>query len=343
MTFKHKLASRLARLKDLTAWAAALTVAFVFACEKPIAVTGPGSNIAQLVVSPKNVTLQPNQTQDFLAVGLTATGDSADVARTWTATGGSVSGSSNGKRHYGHYQNAYCGSFQVVATSTPGNLSDAASVTVTGCTVPVASVSVTPSTATVLAGQTVQLTATPKDANGNPLSGRTVTWSSNNTSVAVAAGSATITATSEGQSGAAAITVTGPAPGCATSTTAFQNSGFASQTGSFTATFDATPNGAGLDAATGLSQGAAAAYSDMAVIVRFNTGGTIDARDGGAYAAANSIPYTAGTSYHFRLVVDVSSHTYSAYVTPAGSAEQTIGTGFAFRTEQAGVTSLANW
>ncbi|PYP55613.1 MAG: hypothetical protein DMD44_14600 [Gemmatimonadetes bacterium] len=438
MTFKHKLASRLARLKDLTAWAAALTVAFVFACEKPIAVTGPGSNIAQLVVSPKNVTLQPNQTQDFLAVGLTATGDSADVSVTWTATGGSVSGSSNGKRHYGHYQNAYCGSFQVVATSTPGNLSDAASVTVTGCTVPVASVSVTPSTATVLAGQTVQLTATPKDANGNPLSGRTVTWSSNNTSVAVAdvngkvtgvapgsatitatsegqsgtaaitvttipvasvtvspasasvaagqtvqltatakdangntlsgrvvtwssgntaaatvngsglvtgvaAGSATITATSEGQSGASAITVTGPAPGCATSTTAFQNSAFASQTGSFTATFDATPNGAGLDAATGLSQGAAAAYSDMAVIVRFNTGGTIDARDGGAYAAANSIPYTAGTSYHFRLVVDVSSHTYSAYVTPAGSAEQTIGTGFAFRTEQAGVTSLANW
>src|SRR2546430_5747497 len=413
MTFTYKLASRLARLKDLTAWAAALTVAFVFACEKPIAVTSPGSNIAQLVVSPKNVTLQPNQTQDFIAVGLTATGDSADVSVTWTATGGSVSGSSNGKLHYGHYQNANCGSFQVVATSNPGNLSDAASVTVTGCTVSVASVSVTPSTATVLAGQTVQLTATPKDANGNPLSGRTVTWSSSNTSVAVAdvngrvsgiapgsatitatsegksgtaaitvtnvpvasvtvsppsasvaagqtvqltatakdangntlsgrvvtwssgntsaatvngsglvtgvaAGSATITATSEGQTGTAAITVTGAGPGCATSTTAFQNSAFTSQTGSFTATFDATPNGAGLDAATGLSQGAAAAYSDMAVIVRFNTGGTIDARDGGAYTAANSIPYTAGTSYHFRFVVDGSSPTDSAYVTPAG-------------------------
>src|SRR5207237_905339 len=265
------------RLKQLPAWAAVLTVALVFACEKPVAVTGPVSNIAQFVVSPKNVTLQPNQTQDFIAVGLTATGDSADVSVTWTATGASARGSSSGKLHYGHYQNANCGSFQVVATSNPGNLSDNASVTVTGCTVPVASVSVTPASATISAGQSAQLTATPQDANGNPLSGRTVTWSSSNPSVAVAdvngkvtgvaAGSATITATSEGQSGTATVTVTGPAPGCATSTTAFQNSAFTSQNGSFTATFDATPNGAGLDAATGLSSGPAAAYTDMAVIL----------------------------------------------------------------------------
>src|SRR5207245_9591617 len=67
-------------------------------------------------------------------------------------------------------------------------------------------------------GPTLQLTATPKDANGNPLSGRAITWSSNNTAVArvnssglvtgVAAGSATITATSEGKSGTSAVTVT---------------------------------------------------------------------------------------------------------------------------------------
>src|SRR5213078_3223229 len=65
---------------------------------------------------------------------------------------------------------------------------------------------------------TVQLSATLKDANGNALSGRTVTWSSNNTSVVtvtssglvsgVTPGSATITATSEGKSGTASITVT---------------------------------------------------------------------------------------------------------------------------------------
>src|SRR5205823_5650810 len=85
---------------------------------------------------------------------------------------------------------------------------------------PVASVTVTPASATVTTGSTVQLTATPKDANGNSLAGRTVTWQSSNTAAAtvngsglvtgVAAGSATITATSEGQSGTAAITVTPP-------------------------------------------------------------------------------------------------------------------------------------
>src|SRR5207245_11274032 len=67
-------------------------------------------------------------------------------------------------------------------------------------------------------GPTVQLTAAPKDASGNPLSGRVVTWASSNTAVAtvngsglvsgVAAGPATITATSEGQSGMATVTVT---------------------------------------------------------------------------------------------------------------------------------------
>src|SRR5439155_17156053 len=84
--------------------------------------------------------------------------------------------------------------------------------------VPVASVTVSPASASVPAGQTAQLTATPKDVNGNPLSGRVITWASSNTSVATVssnglvtgkvAGSATITATSEGQSGTASVTVT---------------------------------------------------------------------------------------------------------------------------------------
>src|SRR5207244_516396 len=94
-------------------------------------------------------------------------------------------------------------------TATSEGKSGTSSVTVTN--VPVASVEVTPPSASVQAGQTVQLTGTPRDAGGNPLSGRTVTWSSSNTSVAtvsnsglvsgVTPGTATITATSEGKSG----------------------------------------------------------------------------------------------------------------------------------------------
>src|SRR5437762_2791312 len=206
----------LARPNDWTVIVAALAVVtIVVSCEHPV--TDPSSSISQLVVSPQNVTLQQNQAEDFLAVGFTATGDSADIAVSWGATGGSIDSSSAGKRHYGHYTSATCGAFTVTATSHPGNVSTAASVTVTGCPLPVASVTVSPATATVQVGQTMQLAAAPKDANGNSLSGRMITWASGSTAVAtvsasgfvtgVAAGSVTITATSEGQSGTATITV----------------------------------------------------------------------------------------------------------------------------------------
>jgi hypothetical protein len=86
--------------------------------------------------------------------------------------------------------------------------------------VPVASVQVTGAgTAPLTIGQTVQLTAVARDANGNDLTGRTVTWSSSAPAVAsvsptglvtaVATGGATISATIEGRTGSAAVTVAG--------------------------------------------------------------------------------------------------------------------------------------
>jgi len=223
MTFRHKLAHRLALLRDraVAVAVAGLALLWVASCERPLTVTEPNPSVAQLVVSPNVVTLQQNQSQDFTAVGFTTTGDSAQIGVTWSVTGGTIDTSSSGKRHYGHYKNASCGNFKVAATSHPGSKSDTANVTVTCAPSPVASVSVAPPSATVPVGQSVQLSATPKDANGNALTGRAVTWSSSNTSVANvdgsglvtagAAGSATITATSEGQSGTSSITVTPPA------------------------------------------------------------------------------------------------------------------------------------
>jgi len=98
-----------------------------------------------------------------------------------------------------------------------GAFSNVASGTTTNSTAPVATVTVSPSSGTVGVGQVLQLAATLRDASGNVLTGRTVTWSSNLLSVAsvsgsglvtgLLAGSTTITATSEGQSGSASITV----------------------------------------------------------------------------------------------------------------------------------------
>src|SRR5207253_895853 len=179
--------------------------------------------IADLLVSPKTLTLRQNATADFTAVGFMSTGDSASVAVSWSVTAGSIiDTSSNGKRHYGHYKaGPNPGQFKVVATGSPGGVSDTAVVTVTVApvsAVTVATVTVAPTSANLQTGQTVQLTATARDASGNVLSGRVMTWSSSSSSVAsvngsglvtgAGAGSATITATSEGQSGTSGVTVT---------------------------------------------------------------------------------------------------------------------------------------
>jgi hypothetical protein len=124
---------------------------------------------------------------------------------------------------------------------------------------------------------------------------------------------------------------------------AFVNTAITSQGGSFTAEYDATPSVTNIDASIALSKGAQTAYAGYATITRFNPTGTIDARNAAAYAANSSIPYTAGSTYHFRLAVDVSARTYSIFVTPPGGSEIVLGTNFAFRSEQAGVTSLDNW
>ena len=85
---------------------------------------------------------------------------------------------------------------------------------------PVASVALTPVDDTLRVGETAQLTASTKDADGNILTGRVVTWTSSAPAVAtvsqtglvtgVVDGSATITATSENQTATAAIRVFGP-------------------------------------------------------------------------------------------------------------------------------------
>jgi len=129
----------------------------------------------------------------------------------------------------------------------------------------------------------------------------------------------------------------------ATAGGSWTNNSFTAQAGTFTAEWDATPSAAGIDAVMGLSNGTQTAFSGFACLVRFNSSSTIDARDGGTYRAASVISYAANAIYHFRLSVNVPSHTYSVYVTPPGSNEQALALNYAFRTEQATVGSLSNY
>jgi hypothetical protein len=110
------------------------------------------------------------------------------------------------------------GSANIVATS--GGITGQASLSVTLAAV--ATVSVSLGTSNLIVGQTTQATAVLKDASGNVLTGRTITWASTNTVVAtvsatgsvtaVATGNAGVTATAEGQSGTANVAVSTPPP-----------------------------------------------------------------------------------------------------------------------------------
>ena len=113
------------------------------------------------------------------------------------------------------------------------------------------------------------------------------------------------------------------------------------ETHSFRISYDATPLSSDVDAVTGLSSGPASEYTDLAAIIRFNLKGAIDARNGSTYSAISVIPYVAGATYHFTMDINISTHTYNAYVM-LGSVRAPIGVNLAFRTEQASITSLNN-
>jgi len=167
--------------------------------------------VASVEVTPTSATVAANQTVQLTATLRDAAGNplSGRVV-TWTSDNTAVATvSANGL-----VTAKTAGSATITATSEGHSGTSAITVS---APVPVATVEVTPGSATVDEGKTVQLTATLRDAAGNPLSGRVVTWTSNNTAAATVsanglvtaktAGSAAITATSEGQSGTSAITV----------------------------------------------------------------------------------------------------------------------------------------
>jgi len=112
------------------------------------------------------------------------------------------------------------------------------------------------------------------------------------------------------------------------------------QTGKFTLTIAVTPGVNPMDGVIGLSNGNASSYGQLACIVRFNTSGTIDARNGDSYAASNMLSYSAGTQYTVSFVVDMGAKKYTATVASQGGSAVVIAENYSFRTEQNGVEQL---
>src|SRR5213593_5161357 len=158
MPFTFKLSKRLARIKRSLGIAAAA----IAACEQPIKITDPtppNSPVVQLVIVPDTVTLNPYQTQQFVAYGRTQAGDSVAATVSWSASGGAIT--SGGL----YTANSVAGNYQVTATAqvpaSAASTAPAISTTVSGSSQvknrgPMAQVILNPLTASAVGGGRVQ-------------------------------------------------------------------------------------------------------------------------------------------------------------------------------------------
>lgn len=169
--------------------------------------------VASVSVSPTVDTLQVGDTLRLSAVVTAKTGTVlSDREISWSSSDSTIAVVSDD----GLLTAVSKGSVSVTATSE--GQSGSASVTILGR--PVASVEVLPASSTLQVGQTRQLEAILRDADGNVLVGRSLRWASSDSAVAtidsvglvtgVAGGSATIEAFSDGVSGLASVAVTSP-------------------------------------------------------------------------------------------------------------------------------------
>lgn len=177
--------------------------------------TGPGNGSGKVVITPSNDSIVVGTSVSLSAKVLNAQGQVVSGATVfWNTSNANIATvSSNGT-----VTSVDTGSVQIAASAN--GVSGIANITV--LPQPVAAVQVTPPNQVIKVGQKFQFQAQPVDANGNPLSGRLVTWSSSDATVAsvdntglvtgVAVGPATITATSAGKSGSAAVSVGAQTP-----------------------------------------------------------------------------------------------------------------------------------
>ena len=174
--------------------------------------TGPNPNtVATVDVSPSSASINVSATQQLVASPKNSQGGVvAGKSATWNSSAPAVASVSATGLVTG------VGAGSATITATVDGKSGTSAITVIA--LPVNTVTVSPALSTVAVGATAQLTVTLADVNGAALTGRTITYTSSNASVAtvstsglvtgVATGTTVITATSEGKIGTATVNVT---------------------------------------------------------------------------------------------------------------------------------------
>lgn len=202
--------------RPLIAYALGLAVA---TCAEPTAPSGLGPNAnldgramaTGLTINPANDTVLVGQT-----ITLSASGVAGGKRAAWASSDTNVARVVS----TGNTTAAVTGSGPGLATITAAVAGKSGTASVRVIPVPVRSVTVAPDSVTVQLGDSVQFTATPRDSAGGPLTGRTIAWSTPDTTVGTvsptgmahvrAHGLARIRATVEGAIGQGRMTVAVP-------------------------------------------------------------------------------------------------------------------------------------
>jgi uncharacterized protein YjdB len=192
----------------------------------------------------------------------------------------------------------------------------------------VATIGVTPSTATLNPSNTLQLNATTADSTGNPLKNVSVTWSSSNTSVAtvstsglltaVAVGTAVISASSGSVTATMNLTVIAPSPASVASVTVTPSTAI-TQTGRTTQLTATAKDSAG-NVLGGRTISWASSNSNVATV---SSGGLVT----GVAAGIATISATSGTQQGTAQITVDPIPVASVVLTPASanlSARQTL-------------------
>ncbi|MBK6489200.1 MAG: Ig-like domain-containing protein [Gemmatimonadetes bacterium] len=177
-----------------------------------LSVTAVVVPVAAVTVTPTTGSLVTGQTLSIAATPRDGTGNPlTGRVVTWSSSAATVASVSTS----GTVTGVSAGTATI--TALVEGKSAAATITVTN--VPVETVTLTTPSSSISVGTSVQSTVVLKDAGGNTLTGRTVTYTSSNLTIAVvnaqgvisgiAAGATTITAMSEGKNNAKVITVLG--------------------------------------------------------------------------------------------------------------------------------------
>jgi uncharacterized protein YjdB len=155
--------------------------------------SGPGA-IAAISVSPATSFLAVNAQQTYTATAQDSKGKTVpNVTFTWTSNAPDVASITTTGVATAHT----IGTSEITASSS-GITSAAATLNVIQSSQSVASVTLSPTTATIKVGATQQFTATAKDASGNTITNVSITWNNSAAGVAILSTSGLATGTAPG-------------------------------------------------------------------------------------------------------------------------------------------------